>query len=174
LALGVYLVVRHGLSVGWIGPGIRPPEIYKTMQTQVAAFQPCLGSWRVWALNVFLSFRWAWGLILAFAWLLRRRGEWAMLAIFTGFLGFGILGSMSVADVSRSIGYMAPAWLLATAWLAKENEPKLRSGLLWIVIALVCTPVFYTFENFNVHWFRPLPLVLWRCFTGQDLVNFFR
>jgi hypothetical protein len=174
LALGAYLVVRHGLSVGWIGPGIVTPKTYHNMVAEIHAFRPHLGSWAVWALNVFLSFRWAWVLVIAFVWLLRGRQQWAMLAVFTGFLGFGILGSASVADVSRSIGYMTPAWLLAITWLADENLPGLQARLLWITIALVCTPVFFTFEHFQIHWYRPLPLVLWRCFTGQDLVHYFR
>ncbi|MGA3006558.1 MAG: hypothetical protein ABSE59_01585 [Opitutaceae bacterium] len=174
LALGAYFMVRHALGVGWIGPGIAIPATYKSMGTDVAAFRPHLGSWAVWALNVFLSFRWAWALVIAFAWLLQRRGAWTMLAVFGGFLVFGVLASMSVADVSRSIGYMTPAWLLATVWLAKENQPKLQSCLLWITIALILTPVFYTVEHFQVQWFRPLPLVLWRCFTGRDLANFLR
>jgi hypothetical protein len=174
LALGAYVAVRHGLSVGWIGPGIVTPKTYQTMGAEIHAFTPHLGSWAVWALNVFLSFRWAWVLVIAFVWRLRNRQERAMLAVFTGCLGFGILASASVADVSRSIGYMTPAWLLATAWLAEENRPRLKTRLLWITIALILTPVFFTFEHFQVHWYRPLPLVLWRCFTGEDLVHYFR
>jgi hypothetical protein len=174
LALGVYLGVRHGLQVGWIGPGIVTPKTYQNMGAEIHAFKPHLGSWMVWALNVFLSFRWAWVLVIAFVWRLCHRGEWTMAAVFAGFFGFGILASASVADVSRSIGYMTPAWLLATAWLAKENLSRMRSWGLWITIAQIGTPVFFTFEHFQVHWYRPLPLVLWRCFTGHDLADFVR
>jgi hypothetical protein len=174
LALGAYLFIRHGLRVGWIGPGMATPKTYRTMGAEIHAFRPHLGSWAVWALNVFLSFRWAWVLVIAFAWLLRGRHQWAMLAVFTGFLGFGMLASASVADVSRSIGYMTPAWLLAVAWLADENLPGLQARLLWITIALILTPAFFTFEHFQIHWYRPLPLVLWRCCTGEDLVHYFR
>ncbi|HTQ32252.1 MAG TPA: hypothetical protein VMI53_13655 [Opitutaceae bacterium] len=173
LALGAYLVLRHGLRVGWIGPGIPTPAVYQGIDADLKTFRPHLGSWSVWALNVFLSFRWAWWLVIAFAGLLCRQKKWAPAAVFAGFLGFGVLASACVADVSRSIGYMTPAWLLAADGLAKERPDGLCVRLFWLVIALLFTPVFFTFEHFQVNWFRPLPLVLWRCFTGGDLAKFF-
>jgi hypothetical protein len=171
LALVVYGVLRHALTVGWVGPGIVQPAVYRGIGRDLVEFRPHLGSWSVWSLNVFLSFRWGWILIVAYlstrAWQSQTR---LAAGLFVAALALGTLASATVADVSRSVGFMATAWLLAIAGLAKSDPERTRTLLLRVDAALVLTPVFFTFEHFHVQWFRPLPLVLYRCMTGGDLV----
>ena len=171
LSAGTYAFVRHGLTVGWIGAGIAQPEVYQKMGVNLREFRPHLGSWSVWALNVFLSFRWAWVLLLAYPCQLLRESRRTRAAFLVVFVALGALASAAVADVSRSVGFMAPALLLAVAGLKGLGTERLQSLLLWVLVALILTPVFFTFEDYHVQWFRPLPLVLWRCLTGWDLVQ---
>lgn len=166
-----YGLVRHALSVGWIGPGIESPKVYREMGESVWAIHPWLGSWPIWALNVFLSFRWAWALVLAFGVLLAMRREWFMLGMYSAAVAAGCLASALVADVARSIGYLFPAWLIAGIGLARMHEKGTRRWLALVVCALVVTPAFFTVEHFKVQWYRPLPLVIVRMATGWDLMR---
>lgn len=159
----VYAGLRYSLQVGWIGTGVPRPVVYQDISAHIGGFRPHLGSWTVWGLNVFLSFRWAW--VLVFAWLILgwREGSRVSVSLAIGALAGGVLASAVVADVARSVGFLFPLLLVAIAGLASRDPQSTGVWLLRIVTALLATPVFFTFEHFQIHWFRPLPLVLWRC-----------
>jgi hypothetical protein len=172
LSLVCYAFLRHALSTGLLGPGIARPAVYAEIGAHAGAFRPHLGSWAVWALNVFLSFRWAWLVVALYLAALTGKGGQAGPVCFLGAaLALGTLASLVVADVARSVGFMAPAWILATAGLESLRPARLPALLLGVVVALLLTPAFFTFEHFHVQWFRPLPLVIFRCLTGSDLVH---
>ena len=166
---GAYLVIRHALTVGWIGPGIARPQIYGAVAVGGSNFRPWLGSWPVAILNIFLGFRWGWLLMILFSVTLIREKRYGFVSYYMGALALGAFASVIVADVAKSIGYAFPALLLAAAELNRRNATQSYNRLSWIIAALVVTPAFYTIENFVVQWYRPLPLVIFRMLTGWDL-----
>jgi hypothetical protein len=169
---GAYLVIRHALTVGWIGPGIVRPQVYGEMAVDVSNFRPWLRSWPVAILNIFLGFRWAWLLMASFSMTLIREKHYGFATYYLCALALGALASVLVADVSKSIGYAFPALLLAAAELNRRNAIQSCNRLFWIIAALVVTPAFYTIENFVIQWYRPLPLVIFRILTGWDLGHY--
>ena len=170
--LAVVLVLRHALTVGWIGTGISIPRTY----TNWVAFRTNFALWLresgvTYFANVAVSWRWLWVVWLAGIWMAWRSGPrwWAVLLAASMFCG--CLLSSLVADVSRSIGFFYPAALCA--WLALERySPELgRRLLFWAVLLCALTPAFYLADQRTVQWARPLPLSLLRYWTGWDVLN---
>ena len=160
-AVGIYLLLRHALAAGWIGPGINTPAIYQEFGATITHLQPRIGSWETWALDVVWSFRWSWLIIAAYVGLLAARFRWLSLFTFTGALIAGTLLSGLVLDIGRSIGFMLPAWFLAVAGLQAEDESRARVFLWRVVLALIVTPVIYYVDSAHPLWESPLPFVIW-------------
>ena len=71
-AVGAVALIRHGLTHGWWGPGISLPEVYRLIWQDVILGLKPFGThsrttgWLVFLVNVFMSFRWLWWVVIAF------------------------------------------------------------------------------------------------------------
>jgi hypothetical protein len=138
-----YLLLRHALTVGWIGPGITRPAVYAKMQSFGERFSPYNSTWPTFLWNVFCGFRWLWVLPLLAALFapkhLPRYVAWLLLVYALA----AAVPTLMVEDVSRSIGFLFPALLLSLLFLG-ELTPRVRRTLVVTLIALqLLTPVVY-------------------------------
>lgn len=177
LALVIVLAVRTGLTNGSIGPGIVRPEIYDGIN-QVASFKhgsPHDG-WHQYWVNILMSFRFLWLLIPIALFSMTR---WAHRSIFTLSLLLVIFSSGFVADVSRSIGFAFPAFLIAAAAIADTAARPLRLLSVAVFLCLLF-PAFHVNAQtsgtsaLNVQLERPLPLSIARAVTGWDIMDLLR
>jgi hypothetical protein len=167
------VLVRHALTVGWIGPGISLPVVYQQMGQTGAAFRPWEG-WRGYLVNIPLGYRALWVLPVYF--LLRRQSPpaGAFKLLFLGALIAALFACSFVGDVSRSVGFFYPALLLA-AWQCHRTDPR-RTLQVCGVSLLICLvlPAFHLVSGGGaVFWQRPLILSLLRAATGWDVLQLF-
>jgi hypothetical protein len=174
-ALVVCLALRHGLRTGWIGPGIVLPSTYTRIFTSLFELKPYDQTWGMWWINVLGGFRWVWLFLVASAVLVWRKGEKANAVAYVAFLGAATLASLTVYDVTRSVGYSFTAVLVALVWFsesAREQSVRITGRL-----AALCfvTPSYWMTHDFFFWWWRPLPFRTYSILTGADpLAWFFR
>jgi len=168
-----YLFLRHALTVGWIGPGITPPEEYAKMQSFVERFTPYNSNWPTFLWNVFCGFRWLWVLpflaALSAPKHLPRYVAWLLLAYTLA----AALPTLVVEDVSRSIGFLFPALLLALLFVS-DMPLRLRRTLVVSLLALqLLTPVIYWVGTGGRN-FRPYLVDFIHLVTGHHPANLIR
>jgi hypothetical protein len=167
LALGAWLLFRHALTVGWIGPGIAPLKTYDDMPATLEALHPFGMSWGLWWSNILGAFRWAWLIVfaaMALRWRAGRRVEALSLA---AILVVSAASTVVVFDVARSLGFSFLAIPLALAWLV-EDSPLLALRLgKWIAWLDYLTPSLWFVPGFII-WWRPLVLRVFALVTGHD------
>lgn len=167
LALGAWLVFRHALTVGWIGPGIDPLKTYGDIPNTLRTLRPLGMSWACWWGNAFESFRWSWIVILAAMacrWRAGRRRE----ALFLGVvLGASALSTVVVFDVARSLGFSYLAIPLALVWLLETSRGSAERFGSWAAWLCYLTPTFWIVPGYLI-WWRPLPLRVFSFLTGVD------
>jgi hypothetical protein len=141
LGLVVVLILRHALAVGWIGPGIATPETYVKIKTDsILAFQPYGSTWPKFAVSAFMGFRWIWLVPLAFL-ATRIPGAHPFAKPAYGLLLFaGALSCAVVLDVSRSIGFLFPAVLVAATELYRQRAEWTVRLHGWVIALLLVTP----------------------------------
>lgn len=72
LAIVAVAFIRRGLTNGWWGPPILLPKVYQLIwQDVILGLKPFAThsratGWLVFLVNVFMSFRWLWGVVIAF------------------------------------------------------------------------------------------------------------
>jgi hypothetical protein len=161
LAAGILfvLLIRHALTIGWLGPGIAEPETYKAMQSALLAFYPLNSTWPLFALNIFMGFGWYW---LAVIKLITRQlaSTTPMLGCFLGFSV--LLASLSTIvdeDVSRSIGFLFLVVVIASVY-DYDIDPA-RANIWWrnLLVAAAITPTIY-YSGFSGAAFIPFPIDL--------------
>ena len=157
IGLALALGLRHALTVGWIGSGVSRPLLYAQIQAHVASGTPWLGSWGAWVANLFTGPRWLW-LLLAIL-LVRQVGRFpARKTVFLlGALAAACLGSIIVADVARTLGFVFPAFVIAAGWLSEDSSVKIGPWLRAICALQIITPALWVYENWQWLQFRPLP-----------------
>jgi hypothetical protein len=180
LAVGVVVFVRHGLTNGWWGPPIYLPKVYRLIWEDVILGLKPFGThsratgWLVFLVNVFMSFRWLWWVVLAFVLTPIPGLSRTFKILFAGALAFAVLSTATVMDVARSVGFLFPAILLAAVhWI--PADPSRASRQLWMVLfLLIITPVFCINGNLPAFWL-PLPLEIARysyfTATGKDILR---
>lgn len=162
-----YLLVRHALTVGWIGPGIQRPAVYAKMQSFGERFSPYNSTWPVFLWNAFCGFRWLWVLPLFAAVAAGRSLPRYLAWLLFAYAAFAALPTLMVEDVSRSIGFLFPALLVALLFLSDTPQP-FRRGLAITLIALqLLTPIVYR-VGYGGRNARPYPLEFVRLVTGYD------
>jgi hypothetical protein len=171
----IVLLVRHALTVGWIGPGIEPLRVYDLVGGSLTRFFDPLAGWREYLINVVMAFRWLWFMVLIAPLASPIRG--ARLWLYYLGLALVIRCSASVYDVSRAITFDFPAVMLAVAWLASTQRERAVRWSLVCVVLLYLTPLFYVQNGpstFDIQLLRPLPLSLLRMWTGWDVMDLLR
>jgi hypothetical protein len=166
------ILVRHALTVGWIGPGIPRPEIYGEMGNKAASFRPWEG-WRGYLLNIPLAYRAFWSLPIFFFLQRQKNLPGPFKLLFLGALLAAIFGCAFVGDVTRSVGFFYPALVLA-AWQCHRTDPH-RTLQVCVISLLLCLllPAFHLVFTGNVFWQRPLVFSLLRAWTGWDVLQLF-
>jgi hypothetical protein len=176
--LACVLLIRHALTVGWIGPGIEEPDLYKQFANlSLADLHPRDSTWFLYILNVTMGFGWYWFVSLrTVGRQLTSRVPVSGLLV-GGALLLGSLASMLVDDVSRSIGFLYLGVVVAGVY---EYDLKPRSTrALWRNLLLIgcVTPTIY-YINFSGAVLIPFPFVLANYFVdylyGVDLMEFLK
>ncbi|HEY1847891.1 MAG TPA: hypothetical protein VGG37_01735 [Opitutaceae bacterium] len=162
-----WLLARHALTAGWIGPGIAPVQTYLDMNATVRHLTPTQMSWAVWWGNVAVSYRRAWIVIVAGAARQWSRGGRAHAAALVALLVLTTASTIFVFDVAQSVAFTFLALPLALAWLAggaSPGVPRVAVLAAWLCIA---TPSLWVVPGYSI-WFRPLPLRIAAYVTGKD------
>jgi hypothetical protein len=152
------LLVRRALTVGWIGPGIADPGIYREMWTLVySRLQPYGSNWWLFILNIAMGFGWYWFAILTAPRRLWSSGAAITAWVMAGTLLIGTAATVFVADVSRSIGFLYLGLVIA-AVSAYDSDARAAVRLWRNLLILGCiTPTIY-YTGYSGAAFVPLPL----------------
>jgi hypothetical protein len=152
------LLIRHALTIGWLGPGISEPEVHKAMQL-LDRFNPLNSTWPLFALNIFMGFGWYWLAVIK----LVTRQLASTTPILGCFLGFSVLlaslSTIVVEDVSRSIGFLFLVVVIASVY---DYGIDPASAKLWwrnLLIAAAITPTIY-YSGFSGAAFVPFSIDL--------------
>ncbi|MEY2490038.1 MAG: hypothetical protein QOC70_1980 [Verrucomicrobiota bacterium] len=180
LGMGAVGLVRHGLTSGWWGPPIFLPKVYRLIWQDVVLGMKPFGThsrttgWLVFLVNVFMSFRWLWWVVIGF---LLTRGPGisrTFKILFAAALAVSVLATATVMDVARSVGFLFPAILLAAVHWIPTNSIRAAKQLWGLLLLLIITPVFCINGNLPAFWL-PLPLEAARfsyfLATGKDVLR---
>ena len=165
LAVGILfvLLIRHALTIGWLGPGIIEPNVYKIMRSTLLNLSPLHSTWSLFALNVFMGFSWYW---LAVMKLITRQLS-SPTPILGCFLGFSVLvaslSTLVVEDVSRSIGFLFLVLVIASVYDYNTDPASARTWWRNLLLATAITPTIY-YSGLSGAAFIPFPI---------DLINHF-
>jgi hypothetical protein len=130
LAAGILVVilVRHALTVGWLGPGIVDSWYSKMRAIPPDRLIPYNSTWALFALNLFMGLGWYWLTVIK----LVTRQLASAAPIWGYFLSFLVLiASFStglVEDVSKSIGFL---YLAVVAASVRDYDAASSSARIW-------------------------------------------
>jgi hypothetical protein len=162
LAAGILsvLLVRHALTVGWLGPGIDEPGMYKIMRsTSLTHLRPYASTWPLFVLNILMGFGWYWSVVVK---LLIRQLSSAT-PIWGCFLGLSIitatLSTLLMDDVSRSIGFLYLAVVMASSYDYDAGPVLARIRWRNLLLATALTPTIY-YVGLSGAVFIPFPIDL--------------
>jgi hypothetical protein len=153
------LLIRHALTIGWLGPGIADPNMYKIMRSTLLDLKPLNSTWPLFALNILMGLGWYW---LAVMKLITRQLS-STTPILGYFLGFSILiASLStfvVEDVSRSMGFLFLGVVIASVY--DYNTDRASARIWWrnLLLASAITPTIY-YSGLSGAAFIPFPIDL--------------
>jgi hypothetical protein len=162
LAAGVLVVllVRYALTVGWLGPGIVEPGYYKIVRsTSLSHHLPYASTWPLFALNVLMGLGWYWVPVVRLV--LRQVSSGTL--VWGYFLGLSVfiaaLSTLLDEDVSRSIGFLYLAVVIASSY-DHDAEPAL-ARIRWrnLLLGAVLTPTIY-YTGLSGAVFIPFPIDL--------------
>jgi len=166
------LVVRHALTVGWLGPGI--VDSYSTKIISPGRLSPYNSTWALFAFNVLMGLGYYW---LAVVRLVTRQLSSAA-PIWGYFLGLSIfITCFSTAldeDVSRSIGFLFLVIVAASVYDYDTAPASARNWWRILLLAAAVTPTIY-YTGFSGAVFVPFPIDLINHlihkYTGEDLLQ---
>lgn len=171
IALGLLatLLLRHALTVGWIGEGIQKPGIYLAMTEQAMlerAWQPYGSNWPFFLINILFSWSWMW-IYLRYLFL---KGLFPANALFAfGAFTYLLVAAASTAlviDVSRSMGFLFPLFLAgAVVFYLSQDDNGLKGSWL-LAVLMAATPGIYYGAHGSGAVFIPYPLDL-----GNNLLS---
>lgn len=180
LALGAIAFFRHGLTSEPWGKPMLVPKVYQLIwQDAILGLKPYgthsrTTGWLVFLVNVFMSFRWLWWVVLAFLLTPLPNVSRTFKFLFAGALVAAVLSTATVMDVARSVGFLFPAILLAAVHWIPANSLRAARQLWWLLLLLIVTPVFCINGNLPAFWL-PLPLEAARfsyfAATGKDILR---
>lgn len=164
-------LLRQSLTHGIVGPGIVRPELYGRIYEKVLLEgRPWDSTWGKFVFNVFMGFRWLWLLPVLGLLVPGGRSDRYILAASLVVMLIGSLSAATVADVSRSVGFLFPGLLLALSHLLRiRNFPRFHWTFALLMLQLF-TPVFYHVGDWSGHC-RPYPVEFVRLLTGIDPVD---
>jgi hypothetical protein len=170
----VAMLVRHALTVGWLGPGI--VESWYTQMRSVPPDRliPYNSTWTLFALNLLMGLGWYWLTVIK----LVTRQLSSAAPIWGYFLSFfGLIATLStglVEDVSRSIGFL---FLIVVAASVYDYDAAPASARIWwrnLLLASMVTPTIY-YIGFSGAVFIPFPIDLvdhlMHEYKGEDLLQ---
>jgi len=175
--LGIVFALRYSLTNGIIGPGIERPEVYDEFAgktSSILQITPHDGWTQYWC-NVLMSYRFLW---IVFPLALLSMRHWTVRLLFTASVILVLAGAGFVADVSRSIGFAFPAFLLAVTAMSQRIVRPARLLAVAVGLCLV-TPSFHVTVTqpdsaLNIQLERPLPFSLIRAYSGWDVMDLVR
>jgi len=138
--------IRHALTAGWIGPGIERPHLYDAMAGQPvlsSRWEPYGSSWPLFFFNVVFSWAWMWVYIFYLVGKgLPAVNRWVAL-IFAAYLVAAIASTALVIDVSRSMGFLFPAFLAGALSLRLDYPVRSIRLAATIAVLMALTPGIY-------------------------------
>jgi hypothetical protein len=161
LGVGILFVIliRHALTIGWLGPGIAEPNVYKIMRSTLLDLNPLNSTWTLFALNIFMGLGWYW---LAVGKLITRQ-LLSTSPILGCFLSFSILiagfSTLVVEDVSRSMGFLFLVVVIASVYDYNTDHASARIWWRNLLLATAITPTIY-YTGLSGAAFIPFPIDL--------------
>jgi hypothetical protein len=165
IGIGLLFVflVRHALTVGWLGPGIQGRWIasfYIHLVREVRdRLSPYNSTWSLFAINILMGLGWYW---LAVMRLVARQLS-SPTQIWGFVLGLSIftasLSTILVEDVSRSVGF---SYLIVVIASVYDYDAGSASAQIWwrnLLIATALTPTIY-YTGLSGAVFIPFPIDL--------------
>ena len=154
------LLIRHALTIGWLGPGIVEPNAYKVMRsTSLDRLNPLNSTWPLFVLNVLMGLGWYW---LSVVKLVARQLSSAS-PVWGWFLGLSILiaclSTLLVEDVSRSIGFLYLGVVVASVYNYNTGSASARIWWRNLLLASTLTPTI-CYVGFSGAVFIPFPIDL--------------
>jgi hypothetical protein len=168
------LVVRHALTVGWLGPGIAESWYTRMRSISPDRLIPYNSTWTLFAFNIFMGLGWYWLTVVR---LLTRQLSSAA-PIWGSFLSLSILmacfSTGLVEDVSRSIGFLFLVVVAASVYDYDTAPASARNWWCNLLLATAVTPTIY-YSGFSGAVFIPFPIDLINHliheYTGEDLLQ---
>jgi len=170
-SLCIYIAIRLSITKAY---GLKIPDLYSQISHRLfVEHLPWERSWLVFFVNTFLGFRFFWFFIIFY--LLKSRAviqKTSLLSFF--FFSFifliGILSLLSIADISRSVGYLYTG-LIVSMVLYKEltTDAQLTRVLAFLIFSMIITPVFQihnTGTAISITFTYPLVVDLFRLISG--------
>jgi hypothetical protein len=167
-------VVRHALTVGWLGPGIVDSFYTRMRSISPDRLIPYNSTWALFAFNILMGLGFYW---LAVVRLVTRQlssatpiwGYFLSLSIFMACFATGL-----VEDVSRSIGFLFLVVVAASVYDYDTAPASARNWWRNLLLAAAVTPTIY-YTGFSGAVFIPFPIDLINHliheYTGEDLLQ---
>lgn len=171
-------VIRHALTVGWVGEGIERPVIYDTMAEQPLlprGWQPYGSSWPLFFFNIAFAWSWMW-FYVGYLVLRGLPSLNVLLSLATVAYLFAVVVSTSlVIDVSRSMGFVFPLFLSGALMLHSANREVSMRVAITLAVLMAATPGIYYGAYGSGAVFIPYPVDLVNTLlaeaTGTDLLG---
>ncbi|HZM85932.1 MAG TPA: hypothetical protein VFF31_05170 [Blastocatellia bacterium] len=163
LGIGILcvLLVRHALTVGWLGPGVIEPDVYKIMRSSLLdRFRPYNSTWFLFGLNIFMGFGWYWVAGIRFIKLQLLSSCSRLWGVFLALSVFATsLLTIAVEDVSRSVAFLYLIIIIASIFDYDAGSVEARKWWRLLLIAGALTPTIY-YTGVSGAVFIPLPIDL--------------
>lgn len=163
IGIGASLGLRYALTNGFVGPGIPKPQVYQQIWTDsIMLMRPYATKsffigWTVFALSLFMSFRWLWIPFIEFFRMRHERYFRGFKHFFIGTFLLAVLSTAVVMDMAKSIGFLFPAVFFCTVTWVEVKGQSIMPVLWKLVGGLMITPVFCINGNVPAFWL-PIPV----------------
>jgi len=171
-------VLRHALTVGWIGEGIERPAIYDSMTEQpllASGWQPYGSSWPLFFFNIAFAWSWMW-FYVGYLVLRGLPSLNALLSLATvAYLVAVVVSTSLVIDVSRSMAFIFPLFLSGALMLQSANRRVSMRVAITLAVLMAASPSIYYGAHGSGAVFIPYPVDLANTIfteaTGTDLLG---
>jgi hypothetical protein len=162
---GIVLLIRHAMTVGWIGPGIPPPPTYNELGQ---GLQSGLMPLSFYFGNIILGYRYVWAIPMLFLSVPLGPNSRMIKIIYALSLILFIYATFAVSDISRTICFTYTAILVAISYLYQENAERVYHFTMGCLSLCIITPSFYLMPPDSIHLYRPLLIGLLQRFFYTD------
>lgn len=104
-------------------------------------------------------------ILIALAWLIHQK-KWLFFIIFTGLILVQAIIAVSIVDITRSMAYLFPSFLIAIAVISHTKKEQLRHLALATALINIIALNYYAGGKSTIWLFYPLPIQVIRWIIG--------